>query len=128
MLVARITLAVASLMFAVLGVVFLAWPESTAVKLGIKPLSPSGLTEIRATYGGLEIGLAGFFLYCAIFTPATALGIGALMAVFGGFAAGRIAGMLAGGAADALQLKILGVEIVGTILAGILLYLLRSPR
>ena len=52
-------------LYAVFGVWCLALPGSTARTLGYEVLSASGESEYRVVYGGLQIGLAVFFAYCA---------------------------------------------------------------
>jgi Domain of unknown function (DUF4345) len=45
-----------------LGIVGLSNPTMVARLVGIMPTEPRGLSEIRATYGGLFIGLGGLAL------------------------------------------------------------------
>lgn len=54
---------------ALLYAVFAAWctfaPRSTATAMGYSTLSTSGQSEYLVVYGGLQLGLALFFGYCA---------------------------------------------------------------
>lgn len=54
---------------AVLYAVFAAWctfkPGSTAASMGYARLEPSGRSEYLVVYGGLQLGLAAVFAYCA---------------------------------------------------------------
>ncbi len=54
---------------AVLYVVFAAWctfaSSQTAKAIGYEALSRSGVSEYLVVYGGLQLGLGLFFLYCA---------------------------------------------------------------
>lgn len=54
---------------AVLYAVFAAWctlaPHRTAAALGLATTNAGGRSEYLVVYGGLQLGLALFFLYCA---------------------------------------------------------------
>lgn len=54
---------------AALYLAFAAWctlfPAQTAQGLGYAALSPSGFSEYLVVYGGMELGFALFFIYCA---------------------------------------------------------------
>jgi hypothetical protein len=54
-----------AVLYAVFGVWCLVAPGTTARNLGYEVLSASGESEYRVVYGGLQIGLAVFFAYCA---------------------------------------------------------------
>lgn len=54
-----------ALLYAVFGAWCLIAPGSTAPNLGYTALNGSGESEYRVVYGGLQIGLALFFAYCA---------------------------------------------------------------
>jgi len=60
MRLARISLLAAGLAFAAFGILTLAWPQSMGI-LGVELTRPAAATEIRAFYGGLELGMALFF-------------------------------------------------------------------
>ena len=40
-------------------------PLDTSQQLGYSTLTPAGLSEYLVVYGGIELGLGVFFLYCA---------------------------------------------------------------
>jgi hypothetical protein len=74
--------------------------------------------DVRATYGGLGIGVGAFLLYAA---RRPALLGAALLAAFlacAGIAAGRLAGVAFDGARDPITLAELAVELSGVALAG----------
>ena len=52
----RIYLAIAGTVFLVSGIFTFFDPHAMGVALGIAPIDGSGVTEIRATYGGLVVG------------------------------------------------------------------------
>ena len=61
---ARFVVGVSALAFLGFGTAFLVAPETLVGTVALQPTDPIGLTEIRAFYGGLEIGLAVFLLAC----------------------------------------------------------------
>ena len=65
MLFSRILLVLLGLMFLSFGVAFLLRPAQMAQMVGIELPEPTARMEIRAFYGGLEIGLAVFLFACA---------------------------------------------------------------
>ncbi len=54
---------------AALYLLFAIWctlaPAGTAAGIGYVVLSPSGLSEFLAVYGGMELGFAAFFVWCS---------------------------------------------------------------
>lgn len=118
---ARFSLAAASVGFAVFGVATLLRPSLLGA-VGIALTEPAAAAEIRAFYGGLEVGLAVFF--------ALALGrvgwhrpaLVAQVCAFGGVALGRAIGLVVGGVFDPLLLLFLALEAAG---AGFGLWALR---
>lgn len=120
----RLSLRLTALVFAAFGVALLVRP-SLLGGLGIELGSPTAVTEIRAFYGGLELGLALWFalastrdewLRPALFAQAVALG--ALMLA-------RLLGMVVDGSAEPLMLLFAAIEAVGVVLAWAALRTLR---
>jgi hypothetical protein len=56
------------------GVMGLLWPRPVSARIGLALPSPLGLSEFRATYGGLFIGAGGAVLVSGSTTAATVLG------------------------------------------------------
>ena len=52
-----------SFLYFSLGVLFIVIPVSAAEGLGYHSLSPAGILEVRASYGGLWISLSIFIIY-----------------------------------------------------------------
>ncbi|MEM7254112.1 MAG: DUF4345 domain-containing protein [Pseudomonadota bacterium] len=60
--VMRVFLSIVALIFIVFGVIYMFAPENFATAAGLRP-TPSGLTDVRATYGGFQIGFALFLIW-----------------------------------------------------------------
>jgi Domain of unknown function (DUF4345) len=112
----RLSLRLAALAFAGFGVALLVRPTLLGT-LGIELGGAAAVTEIRAFYGGLELGLAAFFavastrdawLRPALFAQATALGATVLA---------RLVGLVLDGSAQPLILLFAAVEGAGALLA-----------
>ncbi len=65
MLFGRIVLAVIGLGTLGFGVFAFVRPEALAEVVGLAATAPEGLTEIRAWYGGVEFGIAAFWIGAA---------------------------------------------------------------
>jgi len=81
--------------------------------IGIQLTTAEAIIDVRATYGGLELGLAAF-LFIAQGRPdwhRAALLLSALC--IGGFGVGRLGGILIAGESTALMWFFLAIEVVG---------------
>jgi hypothetical protein len=127
MALARFSLSLAALVFAGFGFWFLVFPGAITLT-GIALGSPDAVAEIRAFYGGMELGLAGFFLAAALrptwFTP----GLVAQSAALGGAAAGRTVGIAVDGAGGALIIALTIAETAGCLLGLLALARLRTTE
>ena len=74
-----------------LGVLFLLNPEGMASGLGYENLNKAAVTDIMATYGGLEIGL-GVTLLLFYWNNEIRIGLAVIFLTFIGFAIGRTLG------------------------------------
>jgi len=114
--VARWALALSAAVFAAAGALFLAAPGVLALAgIGLAGATADG--DVRAVYGGLELGL-GIFFAGAVARPAwhrPALLAAAL--AFGGLAAGRLLSGLVVGPPEPLGLTLLAAEVAGLALA-----------
>lgn len=54
--------------FLVIGVYFLFWVDKGAAVLGISFPKSQGLTDFRATYAGMCLGIGGFFFWAVLFS------------------------------------------------------------
>jgi len=80
--------------------------------IGIKLTTPAAFIDVRATYGGLELGLAAFLLVAQARPDwhRAALLLGALC--IAGFGAGRLGGIILAGEGTPLMWFFLAIEVV----------------
>ncbi len=108
----RIVLAFDGVAYLALGLWLFADPTGGLAGVQVTALTPVGETELRAMYGGLEVGLGLFGLHAA---RNAALGVAALWAnvyVLAGLAAARGAGVLLGGGDAPIMRALLAFELV----------------
>lgn len=104
--------------FVVYGVAFVAAPEAMSQFVtGGSPASSSGVIDIRATYGGMSVGLGILFALAAGRSRFHGLGLRGVAAVMAGMAAARLLGIVVDGGANAMMWAYLGVEVVVLVLA-----------
>jgi hypothetical protein len=63
---ARVVLILFGVLYLVLGVWCIVAPEATAQKVGFDLVGGAGRSEFITVYGGLEIALGIFFLWCGL--------------------------------------------------------------
>jgi hypothetical protein len=120
MRLARVSLILAAVAYAGFGVVTLAAPWTLGM-LGIELIRPAAETEIRAFYGGLELGMAVFLARAAAdpawFRPA----LFAQTATLGGVVAARVLGMAIDGGIEPLTVLLGAAEATGALVGFIAL-------
>lgn len=95
----RLVLAGLGLGYAGFGFAFLFSPSELAAILSLTFSEPSARTDFRAMYGGLEIGLGGFMLACAVRREFVRIGLFAAACSTVGMATARTVGMMLDGVA-----------------------------
>jgi len=89
------------------------------VEVGLTADTGLGRTEVRAFYGGLEIGIAAFLLWCALRRERTRIGLVAAMLTIGGTGLGRLSGIaLEGFQTSTLMWVFVGIELGAASLTG----------
>src|SRR5262245_35155003 len=86
---ALIVLWLAALVFGVFGVLFLFNPVGWAGSVDLGVTTATARTEIRAMYGGFELGIAAFLIWCAMDPARVRTGLMASGLMFAGVALGR---------------------------------------
>lgn len=109
---ARLSLLLTAVAFGSFGTWLLVYPQAIGL-VGVELPGASGRAEIRAFYGGMELGIAAFFVMAATrrnwFMPALALQVAAL----GGMSIGRVLGMAIDGGATAMHISLACIELAG---------------
>ena len=108
---AKAVLIATGLMYLAFAVAFLVAPAELGGWVHLGVAHPVARTELRAFYGGLEIGLAVFLLLCVSRPGWIAPGLLAAALVLGCTAAARIVGMAVDRSAGTTVVAILLVEV-----------------
>jgi hypothetical protein len=117
----RTVLSVTGVAFLLLGGAYLIHPRDLMTAFGVDVTLPRGATEIRALFGGLRLGLGGFFIVAAIRERWIRPGLAAQFCCFAGLAGGRILGMLASRRIEQGQVLTLLIEGIAAI-AGLMAF------
>ncbi len=110
---ARIVLALSALPFAGVGAAFLAAPAAMAGLVGVSLSDATADADVRAVYGGLQIGCAVLLALAASRPEAVRFGLMAQLSLYGGLAAARFVAYAAAGLPSALGLALHAGELVG---------------
>ena len=124
MLFARIVLGVIALATLAFGAYAFVRPEAFIAVTGLVPGS-AAITEVRAFYGGVEFGLAAFWLGAAFSKRMLRAGLVCAFAVWALVAVSRGVGMLLDATATDFMLLALGTEVSAAVIA--LVALMRLP-
>lgn len=111
-----IVLVIFGLSFGAFGVWAVAAPAGLAGLLHFGLETPGAVTEIRAFYGGLELGLCTFMLTAVVHRSLVPGALLALTFIAGGIALARIAGLLIDGSLSGLMIGALVWEMAGAVL------------
>ncbi len=123
---ARIFLVVQLLVLAGFGVAYFLWPQEMGAVSGMLLMESSAVTDVRAQYGALPVGLAVFLALAVWRQELTRPALILLLVLYASLALGRIAGLwLDGGAQQTFNLWALLFEAVSAGLAG---WALQRPR
>jgi len=115
---ARVVLWLAALTFAAVGIAFLLWPLRLAAMVQLPLANPTALVDFYATYGGFQLGFGVVLIMCARRREKTRFGLLAVACGLGGFAVGRIFGLLSvTGSPKPIIYAYLAVEVTGTAVA-----------
>jgi hypothetical protein len=121
---ARIFLALSALVWLPYGLFCFVDPGFLAGAAGVAFQSPTGSTELRAMYGGLQAGLGALALAGCMRPPLQRSALLALGFLTAGLALARLGGVALDGAVSAYTLAGLGFEFTS---AGLSAFLLSRP-
>jgi hypothetical protein len=124
MLFARVILLIQLLALAGLGLAYFVRPHEMANLSGMLLMAPAAATDVRAYYGGLQLGLAAFLGLALTRLDLTRAALTLLVLLYSALALARIGGLwLDGGAQQTFNLLALLVEVVS---AGLAFWALRG--
>lgn len=127
MLIARVFLAVQILVLAGFGVAYFLRPQEMGAVSGMLLMEAAAVTDVRAYYGALQIGMAVFLGLGLWLRDLTRPVLLLLLVLYASLALGRIVGLwLDGGAQQTFNLWAALFEIVSAGVAGWLLQRLRG--
>ena len=111
-----------SIVFLLFGLGFVFFPEALSLLVtDAIPSTTSGLTDMRATYGGISLGFALFLGITSSKSQLFPLGTQAIVLVVGGMAFGRTVGMVQDGAPNEMMYINLALEVGIVIIGAVLL-------
>jgi hypothetical protein len=91
----KLAIGITAAAFTGFGAALVARPEKILRTIGIKANQPVGRTELRAMYGGMELGLGAFFTMAAFKPEWRRPALMAIVCGIGGLGATRIASAIA---------------------------------
>ncbi len=111
-----------SVVFLLFGLSFIFLPEILSLYItDSTPTTTSGITDMRATYGGISLGFALFLSITSRKPHLFSLGTKAIILVVGGMAFGRIIGMIQDGSPNEMMYINLVLEMIIVIIGLVLL-------
>jgi len=114
---ARVLLLLSAAVFMIVGIGFLIVPAEWAAITEISLPTAMARTDLRATYGGLDLAVGVFLWICGRRDQWIRPGLVALALTAAGFGGGRLAGIVAEGSAAPLMLIFLAIETVTVLVA-----------
>ncbi len=111
---ARIFLGASALLWLPYGIFCFLRPEFLAGSAGVSALSPTGATELRAMYGGLQAGIGALALTGCVWPEARRAALLALAFLCAGLGAARLGGAFTDGGLSAYTAAGLFFEWVST--------------
>lgn len=88
----------ASVLFVIFGIGFIIAPGFISMLItGGMPSTPSAIIDMRATYGGMALGIGLFFGFCARQSDKIHIGLIAALSSLSGIASARLIGILVDG-------------------------------
>ncbi|WP_438028138.1 DUF4345 domain-containing protein [Sorangium sp. So ce233] len=116
MRLAPLSLWMAAAAFAAAGLAFLAAPGLLTL-VDLSPATPTASSDVRAIFGGLELGVAALLAICARRPAWYRAGLTAQALTFGGLALGRLLSLALDGLPRPVTFALWGPEIAGAALA-----------
>ncbi|MFT3695077.1 MAG: DUF4345 family protein [Kofleriaceae bacterium] len=112
----RIILALDALMFGLFGALYWVIPEQMAAKVDVAMSTRGGIIDVQGIYGGLELGIAAFFAWCALKPERVKMGLVAGSFVLGSIALSRVVAMAHFGSPGAAVAGLVALDALGAVL------------
>ena len=106
----RLVLVLVGLSFVGFGALFISNPGEMAALVSLALIDRTARTDVRATYGGLELGVGVFLLACALRRDFVRVGLFASACVLVAMATARFVGLLLDGWWQPLELLVAILE------------------
>lgn len=119
---ARVFLGLSALLWLPYGIYCFFVPGSLAEAAGVAFLTPTGSTELRAMYGGLQTALGALAGFAAVRPSLVRPALVALAFVAAGLATARLAGVALDGGLSSYTAMGLGFELATVAIAGALAF------
>jgi len=107
--------------FAWIGLYFLILPQQAAAAIDLAMPTATARTDVRATYGGMVLGIAVFFAWAAWKPGMVEAGLWSMLLVYGGLALGRLVAIGSGERPESLMWIFLGIEVAVAVASAFLL-------
>jgi hypothetical protein len=104
-----------------IGIFCLVWAKAAATSLGISLAHPTGLTDFRATYGGITLACGAFFALAFFGVVDAKAGLWFSVLFYAGLGIVRLAGVLIDGPQKPMMYGFLVCEILLLIWSAVLL-------
>ncbi|MCA9541020.1 MAG: DUF4345 family protein [Myxococcales bacterium] len=108
-----------AVMYVVVGVGFIVDTPGLWTHVGVPLGTPNALVDVRAIYGGLDLGLGLALVYCARTPGGRTAGLAISALTFAGIALTRSAGLLHDGVEGNLPFGLLTIEASGALIAAL---------
>lgn len=112
----RIVLALDALMFGLFGAAYWIIPVQMAEKVEVAMTTRGAIVDVQGIYGGLELGVALFFAWCAVKPERIRIGLAAGSFVLASIALSRVVAILHFGSPGATVAGLVALDAVGAIL------------
>lgn len=117
MKLARIYLLIGAVVFFVFGVLYLFVPEVFTDGTGFGTLKPEAVTDVRATYGGFQLGVGLYLLWAARDRSRYRAGVLLVAVLFSFIAGSRAYGLIVDGEPTGPMLGAISLELVATVVS-----------
>ncbi len=116
----RVVLAISALTFIGFGTWLFATPEALS-GIGIQLTEPAARIDIRATYGGMELGLSAFLILCLLRDEWVRIGLVAAGCTIAGFGISRLLAIALEGEGTPLMWSFVAIELVAAVVIALVL-------